>query len=81
MELTRDAYRVQYDETSGIITCQGSFRLRGGKEDQAILDLLTRPDLLKQVRSEWEELTKGKPYESPLPPGAVPPVPKATTQP
>ena len=39
-----------------------------------ILDLLTQPKLLAQVQAEWKEVTKGKPYKSPLPPGAVPPV-------
>ena len=32
MHITHEAYQVQYDETSGTITCQGSFRLRGGEE-------------------------------------------------
>ena len=42
MHITHEAYQVQYDETSGTITCQGSFRLRGGEEYQPILDLLIR---------------------------------------
>ena len=40
MEITHNDYQVQYDETSGTITCQGSFRLRGVEEYQPILDLL-----------------------------------------
>ena len=40
MEITHDEYQVQYDETSGTITCQGSFRLRGGEEYKPILELL-----------------------------------------
>jgi len=39
-----------------------------------VVDLLTQPELLEQVRSEWKEKTGGRPYKSPLPPGAVPPV-------
>jgi hypothetical protein len=51
MEITHDDYQVQYDETSGTITCQGSFRLRGGEEYQPILDLLlsaadAKPEML-----------------------------------
>jgi aminobenzoyl-glutamate utilization protein B len=36
------------------------------------LDLLTRPDLLAEARAEFQQKTKGKPYISPLPEGAVP---------
>jgi aminobenzoyl-glutamate utilization protein B len=39
-----------------------------------VLDLMTQPALLDQVRQEWERKTAGKPYETPLPPDAVPPV-------
>ncbi|MFC1556590.1 amidohydrolase [candidate division KSB1 bacterium] len=39
-----------------------------------IIDLMTQPELLASVRSEWKEKTEGKPYKSPLPPDAVPPV-------
>lgn len=38
------------------------------------IDLLTQPELLEKVRAEWKEKTKGKPYKSPLPPEAKPPV-------
>jgi len=40
MEITHDDYRVNYDEASAMITCYGSFRLRGGSEYKPILDLL-----------------------------------------
>jgi aminobenzoyl-glutamate utilization protein B len=39
-----------------------------------ILDLLTRPKMLEEVRAEWEGKRAGKPYKSPLPPDAKPPV-------
>jgi aminobenzoyl-glutamate utilization protein B len=38
------------------------------------LDLMTDPALLQQVRAEWTQVTGGKPYRSPLPPDATPPV-------
>ena len=40
MEITDENYRVSFDETNGVVTCQGSFRLRGAEEYQPILDLL-----------------------------------------
>ncbi len=40
MDIIHDDYQVHYDETHATITCQGSFRLRGGEEYQPILDLL-----------------------------------------
>jgi hypothetical protein len=51
MEITHDDYQIRYDATSGTITCQGSFRLRGGEEYEPILELLlsaadTRPETL-----------------------------------
>lgn len=39
-----------------------------------VLDLMTDPALLQQVRAEWKQVTGGKPYRSPLPPDATPPV-------
>jgi len=39
-----------------------------------ILDLMIQPELLADVRAEWRQVTGGKPYKSPLPPNAVPPV-------
>jgi aminobenzoyl-glutamate utilization protein B len=39
-----------------------------------VLDLMLQPDLLAQVRAEWARKTEGKPYRSPLPPDARPPV-------
>lgn len=39
-----------------------------------ILDLMTQPELIARVQAEWKEVTRGKPYRSPLPPDAVPPV-------
>jgi hypothetical protein len=35
---------------------------------------MTDPALLQQVRAEWKQVTGGKPYRSPLPPDATPPV-------
>jgi aminobenzoyl-glutamate utilization protein B len=46
-----------------------------------VLDLLTRPELLAQVRSEWNTKIGGTPYTSPLPPDAVPPVARAAGNP
>jgi len=40
MEISHENYQVYYDEATATITCQGSFRLRGGPEYQPILDLL-----------------------------------------
>ena len=37
-----------------------------------MLDLLTQPKLLAEVRAEWKEKTKGKPYRSYLPADAKP---------
>jgi aminobenzoyl-glutamate utilization protein B len=39
-----------------------------------VLDLLVEPELLSEVRGEWKRKTQGKPYKSPLPPDATPPV-------
>ncbi len=49
--ITHADYQVQYDEANAVVTCQGSFRLRGGEEYQPILDLLisaaeAMPDIL-----------------------------------
>lgn len=38
------------------------------------LDLLTHPELIQKARQEWLEKTKGKEYQSPLPPDLKPPV-------
>ncbi|MBC7231979.1 MAG: amidohydrolase [Chloroflexi bacterium] len=38
----------------------------------ATLDLLTKPDLVKAIREEFEKKRAGKKYVSPLPEGAVP---------
>jgi hypothetical protein len=40
VEISHENYQVYYDEATATITCQGSFRLRGGPEYQPILDLL-----------------------------------------
>jgi aminobenzoyl-glutamate utilization protein B len=39
-----------------------------------VLDLLLQPELLSQLKTEWNQKTEGKTYKSPLPPDAVPPV-------
>ena len=39
-----------------------------------VLDLLTRPDLLKDAKENWEERMKGLVYKSPLPPDLKPPL-------
>ncbi len=39
-------------------------------------DLLTDPDLLKRARQAFEEATKGKPYQSPIPADQPPPLPR-----
>jgi len=38
------------------------------------IELMTQPDTLAKVRAEWKRLTEDKPYKSPLPPDARPPV-------
>ena len=38
------------------------------------LDLLSHPDVIKQMREEWMERKKGLEYKSPLPPDLKPPV-------
>jgi aminobenzoyl-glutamate utilization protein B len=38
------------------------------------LDFLTRPEIIRKMRKEWEERRQGKEYESPLPPDVKPPV-------
>ncbi len=40
----------------------------------SILDLLTKPKLLKQAKEEFMERTKGRSYQSPLPPDLKPPL-------
>ncbi|HEY3383181.1 MAG TPA: amidohydrolase [Vicinamibacterales bacterium] len=40
------------------------------------VDLLTRPDLIKQARADFVKKTGGKPYKSPIPAGQKPPIPK-----
>ncbi len=39
-----------------------------------VIDLLTKPELLKAARSDWEERMKGLAYKSPLPPDLKPPL-------
>jgi aminobenzoyl-glutamate utilization protein B len=38
------------------------------------LDFLTHPEVIQKMRQEWQEKTKGKEYQSPLPPDLKPPV-------
>lgn len=38
------------------------------------LDFLTQPELIQKMQQEWQEKTKGKEYQSPLPPDLKPPV-------
>ncbi len=40
MDVTHEDYQVHYDEGNAIVTCQGSFRLRGGEEYAPILQVL-----------------------------------------
>ncbi len=40
MDIVHEDYQVRFDEANGVVTCQGSFRLRGAEEYQPILDLL-----------------------------------------
>jgi hypothetical protein len=39
-----------------------------------VVDLLTRPDLLKSAKEDWEKRMKGFAYKSPLPPDLKPPL-------
>lgn len=45
-----------------------------------VLDLLTKPDLLSEVRSEFKQKTKGRQYVSPIPPEIDPPLGAAREQ-
>jgi len=38
------------------------------------IELMSNPETLASVRAEWKKLTKDRPYKSPLPPDAKPPV-------
>ena len=38
------------------------------------LDLLTRPEVLEAVQTEWEQRMEGRTYTSPLPPDLEPPL-------
>jgi len=40
----------------------------------SVLDLLTKPELLKRIRNEFEERLDGRVYKSPLPPEMKPPL-------
>jgi hypothetical protein len=40
MEITHADYKIRYEEATGTVACQGSFRLHGGEEYKPILDLL-----------------------------------------
>ena len=40
MVITHDTYQVHYDPDTATVTCQGSFRLRGGEEYAPILQVL-----------------------------------------
>ena len=40
MNISHEDYSVNYDESSGLIQCEGAFRLRGSEEYKPILDLL-----------------------------------------
>jgi hypothetical protein len=39
-----------------------------------MLDLLTKPELLKKVKDDWKERMKDLTYKSPLPPDLKPPL-------
>lgn len=41
------------------------------------VDLLTRPDLVREARAFWQEKTGGRPYVSPVPANQKPPLPRA----
>jgi len=59
--------------TFGSAAAKGT--IAGAKVSAALtLDLLTKPELLKKVRDEFEAFTKENPYESYLPADAVPPI-------
>jgi len=40
----------------------------------SVIDLLTKPDILKKAKEEWEKKMKGLTYKSPLPPDLKPPL-------
>jgi aminobenzoyl-glutamate utilization protein B len=40
----------------------------------SVIDLLTKPDILKKAKDEWEKKMKGLTYKSPLPPDLKPPL-------
>lgn len=39
-----------------------------------VIDLLTKPEVLKKAKDEWKERMKGRVYKSPLPPDLKPPL-------
>jgi len=45
-----------------------------------VLDLLTKPHILKKAKAEFKEKMKGRIYTSPLPPGLKPPIEEAKIQ-
>jgi len=46
-----------------------------------VLDLLSKPELLKKVREDWEQRMEGLTYKSPLPPDLKPPLHQLEKQP
>jgi aminobenzoyl-glutamate utilization protein B len=47
----------------------------------SVIDLLTKPDLLKNVKEDWDNRMKGFTYKSPLPPDLKPPLDQLGKQP
>ena len=46
-----------------------------------VLDLLTKPDLVKKAKEDWENRMRGFTYKSPLPPDLKPPLDQLGKQP
>jgi hypothetical protein len=50
MDITHNDYQVQYNTATATVTCQGSFRLRGGEEYAPILQVLLEAADAKPAR-------------------------------
>ncbi|MBN1687251.1 MAG: hypothetical protein JW852_11385, partial [Spirochaetales bacterium] len=64
----------QFASVSGMSIGHKSLLFAAKTIAASILDLFAKPDLLKEVRKEFAERTKGVEYKSPLPPDLKPPL-------
>ncbi len=64
----------QFAAVSGMSIGHKSLLFSAKTIARSILDLFTKPDLLKRAKSEFAERTEGFTYKSPLPPDLKPPL-------